>query len=527
MRAWLWALILAGVLVVGVGVYAAFGISWDQKIATYLTTLKAQTGWDVRATPKSQLRFQGLNVQGLGVTGPRGMQGVLRDVTFSLSLQGWIRGEGFFDQIHLGTLEILRQGQVLYGQNDLTFSLKKTKDHRLILSGKDVALRVLVRPEYTDFDGVFGDTWVLSGSWSPDGKVLFRAPPGGFSGLKGSLTLDPQRLLGDITLITNQQHQNDDNASAVMAALAGFSGDGMMPEAVDFTLRSDGIGGVKKAAARFYRTLATDPLGVDITGDHDVGTFAASLTAQKQQGWQITLKSLRLGGIEGSGSWGIQTTKAEGTSHDIRLRLRRLSLSPSSSLGLLSRLRGLQDQYRLFVVAEDITMGSVPLNALEADMTVKEKALRINTLQMKTSLEGRFSLSGTIAYPTNTPQMRLTVQTAGPFFTDMMAFLPNLPRIFSYLNGDLKVTAEGYAHYPNITLNHRDDGGGMASFQGRLEPLTAPPRFNGVVAYTLSPETKVQMAVVRGEKDLRLSKIQGTLGGFPFSGQGSADLTLT
>lgn len=527
MRAWLWALILVGVLVMALAVYVTFGVSWDQKITTYLTTLKSQTGWDIRSTPKSQFRFQGLHVQGLVVTGPRGLQGVLRDVTFSLNLQGWLRGEGFFDQIHLGSLEILRQGQVLYRQNDLTFSLKKTKDHRLMLSGQGMALRALMRPERTDFDGVVGDKWIFSGSWSPEGKVVFRGPPAGFSGLKGSLTLDPQRLLGDITLITNQQHQNNDNVSALMAALAGFSGNGMMPDTVDFTLRSDSIGGVKKVAARFYRTHATDPLGVDITGNHDVGPFAASLTVQTQQGWQITLNTLRLGGIEGSGSWSTQTQKAEGTSHDIRLRLRRLSLSPSSSLGMLSRLRGLQDQYRLFVVAEETQLGSVPLNALEADMTVKQKVLNIHTLRMKTSLEGRFSLSGTLAYPTNTPQMRLTVQTAGPFFTDMMAFLPNLPRIFSYLNGDLKVTAEGYAHYPNITLNHRDDGGGMASFQGRLEPFTAPPRFNGVMAYTLSPETKVQMGVIRGEKDLRLSKIQGTFGGFPFSGQGSANLTIT
>ena len=35
------------------------------------------------------------------------------------------------------------------------------------------------------------------------------------------------------------------------------------------------------------------------------------------------------------------------------------------------------------------------------------------------------------------------------------------------------------------------------------------------------------MTLVRGEKELRLSSIQGTLGGFPFSGQGNADLTVT
>jgi hypothetical protein len=47
------------------------------------------------------------------------------------------------------------------------------------------------------------------------------------------------------------------------------------------------------------------------------------------------------------------------------------------------------------------------------------------------------------------------------------------------------------------------------------------------VSYRFSPETKVSMTVVRGEKDLKVSSLQGTLGGFPFSGQATADLQTT
>jgi hypothetical protein len=526
MRAWLWALILVGFLVAGAAVYATLGISWDKKITTYLTALKSQTGWDIRATSGSKLSFKGLHVQGLLVTGPRDTRGILRDVTFSLDFRGWLRGDGPFDQIHLGSLDITQQGTALYTQNDLTFSVKQTADHRLIVSGKRMALRVLMRPEQTDFDGVFGGNWALSGSWMPEGKIVFREPAAGFQGLAGSLTLGPQRVVGDLTLVKTPSTQN--RAYSLMDHLAGLSLQTMIPESVDLTVRSDQVDGFKKGVARFHRVNAADPLGVDITGDHALGAFAASLTVQQQQGWQITLNTMRLGGIDGSGSWAIQAAKGGGhASHDIRLRLRHVALSPSSSMDLLSQLRGLEDQYHLTLLAEETKLGSVRLSLLETEMTLNKKALEIASLRMKTSLEGRFSLSGTLSYPTNTPHLRFTGQTAGPFFTDIMAFLPNMPKMLSYLNGDLQVKVEGYAHYPEVTLQHRDEEGAMVAFKGHLEPLTAPPRFNGVASYTLSPETQVTMTLVRGEKELRLSSIQGTLGGFPFSGQGNADLTVT
>ncbi len=526
MRAWLWALILVGVLVGGAAVYATMGISWDKKITTYLTALKSQTGWDIRATSGSKLSFRGLHVRGLVVTGPRDTRGILRDVTFSLDFRGWLRGDGPFDQIHLGSLEITQYGAPLYTQKDLTFSVKKTVDHRLIVSGKGLALRVLMRPEQTDFDGVFGGNWMLSGSWMPDGKIIFRAPAAGFQGLAGSLTIGPQRIVGDLTLVKTPGTQTSEYS--LMDHLAGLSLQTMIPESVDLTVRSDQVDGFKKGVARFHRVNAAEPLGVDITGDHALGPFAARLMVQQQQGWRITLSSMRLGGIDGSGSWVIQGAKGGGhASHNIRLRLRHLSLSPSSSMDLFSLLRGLEDQYHLTLLAEETKLGSVRLSVLETEMNLNKKALEIASLRMKTSLEGRFSLSGTLSYPTNTPYLRFTAQTAGPFFTDIMAFLPNMPKMVSYFNGDLQVKVEGYAHYPEVTLQHRDEEGVMTAFKGHLEPLTAPPRFNGVASYALSPETQVTMTLVRGEKELRLSSIQGTLGGFPFSGQGNADLTVT
>jgi hypothetical protein len=525
MRAWLWALILVGVLVGGAAVYATMGISWDKKITTYLTALKSQTGWDIRATSGSKLSFKGLHVQGLVVTGPRDTRGILRDVTFSLDIQGWLRGDGPFDQIHLGSLEITQQGTPLYTQKDLTFSVKQTADRRLIVSGKGVALRVLVRPEQTDFDGVFGGNWMLSGSWMPEGKVVFRAPAAGFQGLAGSLSIGPQRIVGDLTLVKPPSTQTSEYS--LMDHLAGLSLQTMIPESVDLTVRSDQVDGFKKGVARFHRVNAAEPLGVDITGDHALGPFAARLMVQQQQGWRITLNTLRLGGIDGSGSWIIQGAKGGGhASHDIRLRLRHLSLSPSSSMDLFSLLRGLEDQYHLTLLAEETKLGSVRLSVLETEMNLNKKALEIVSLRMKTSLEGRFSLSGTLSYPTNTPHLRFTAQTAGPFFTDIMAFLPNMPKMVSYFNGDLQVKVEGYAHYPEVTLQHRDEEGVMTAFKGHLEPLTAPLRFNGVASYALSSETQVTMTLVRGEKELRFSSIQGTLGGFPFSGQGNADLTV-
>jgi hypothetical protein len=499
--------------------YVAYGLNWDQRIADHLATLKSQTGLSIRATSGSTLRVSGLSVQGLVVTGPRGLQGVLRDVTFSVDWQGWITGRALFDQIHVASLEVLRDGAPLYTQKDLTFSLKKTDDNRLVLSGQGMALRLFMRPQQTDFDWVFGENWLISGSWIPGGKVVFRAPTAGLQGLAGSITLSPDSLSGDLQVIKENTGQDFDG-------FAGLSLETLVPDSVDLTLRSQAAHGLKDVVARFHRARASDPLTLDITGQHDLGPFAATITADYQDGWHLTLSTMRLGRVEGSGSWGIKTEKEGRARHDIRLRLRYLSLSQGSSMDLFSSLRRLQDQYHLNIVAEEIKLGPLLLHTLETEAQVTGEAITLSSLRLKTSLDGRFSLSGTVSYPTNTPSLNMDVQTAGPFFTDLMASFPNFPKVFAHLNGDMQVKIQGYAHYPEIILRHRGASGAVASFKGRLEALTAPPRFNGLAAYRLSPETQVSMTVVRGEKELRLSPLQGTLGGFPFSGQANVDLTV-
>ena len=510
-------LLLFLLLCAGVVSFAAYGINWDSYIDDYLQDLNKKTGIVIVATPKSTISLNGLQVRGI-VAKAKDINIVFRDVTFGINLLNIINGKTIFDNVYVARVELIKAKKIIYSQDNLSFAITANSNQPLTLYGSGIVLQV--KPQNTTVELTLAmKKWFIALNIASNGDMVFYQPPQGFNGISGKLSLQQGSIIGDIELFFN------DLSGDGIGFLSKIALENFISSNVDITIRSQQINRFKNVIFRLKKQQSIDNISINTTAsDKLLGNINAKINVAFNDGVDITIMDLHLGNINAVGSWKINVLQDK-YQHNIRLKLSNIALGFNNEMqNIFGGLKKLNDDYKLFITTDNMKMGSLIIEGFEYKGLTTKNATQIDSLRFKSSLNGQVLFSGKILYETNTPYLNMNMQTDGTFFSDLSAVFPNLPTFISHLNGVMQTDIVGYAHYPKITIKHRDSTDSISTFQGQVETFTAPIRFNGNFSYQSPDGSQLTSTISRRPEVLVLSKIQGKIAEYPFSGQGFVDL---